>query len=404
MSRIIYLDNHATTPVDRQVFESMIPYLTDQFGNPESSTHPYGWAASEACEKGRTQVASLIGATPKEIIFTSGATESNNLAIQGVVSFYEDKGDHIITSSIEHKSVLDTCKELEKRGKKVTYLPVDKFGFVNMEDLRKAITSKTVIITIMSANNEIGTIQPVLEIGKIAHDCGIIFHTDAAQAVGKILFDVNKINADIVSLSSHKIYGPKGIGAIYIRIRNPKVRLKPLFFGGGQEHGIRPGTLNVPGIAGFGMAAKLCCELLSDEAQRILYLRERLKSGIMSQLDYVYVNGPGENRLPGNLNLSFAYIEGESLIMGLKGIAVSSGSACSAKDLSTSHVLKSIGVDDTLAHSSIRFGIGRFNTEEEIDYVINEVVKNVKKFREISPLYKAIKKGETIDASMYTSD
>ena len=404
MPQIIYIDNHATTPVDRRVFEVMAPYFTEQFGNPESSIHPYGWAASEACEKGRDQVASLIGAGHKEIIFTSGATESNNLAIQGVVSFYEDKGDHIITSCIEHKSVLDICKELEKRGKKVTYLSVDKNGFINSEDVKNAITSKTIIITIMSANNEIGTIQPVEEIGKIAHEHGIIFHTDAAQAAGKIPFDVNKINADIVSLSSHKIYGPKGIGAIYIRIRNPKVRLKPLFFGGGQEHGIRPGTLNVPGIAGFGKAAELCCELLNDESERILYLRERLKNGILSQLDYVYVNSPEKNCLPGNLNLSIAYIEGESLIMGLKGIAVSSGSACSSKDLSTSHVLKSIGVDDTHAHSSIRFGIGRFNTEEEIDYVIEEVVKNVKRLREGSPLYETIKRGGTTDLSLFIDD
>lgn len=404
MPRIIYIDNHATTPVDRRVFEAMVPYLTEQFGNPESKTHPYGWAASEACENARNKIASLIGATPKEIIFTSGATESNNLAIQGVANFYEDKGDHVITSSIEHKSVLDTCKEMEKQGKKVTYLPVDKNGFINIEDLRKSITPKTVLITIMAANNEIGTIQPIEEIGKIAHEHGVIFHTDAAQAAGKIPFDVNKINADMVSLSSHKIYGPKGIGAIYIRVNHPRVRLKPLLFGGGQEHSIRPGTLNVPGIVGFGKAAELCREFLCDEPARIEKLREQLKNGILSQLEYVYVNGPDKNRLPGNLNLSIAYVEGESLIMGLKGIAVSSGSACSSKELNMSHVLKSIGVDDTLAYSSIRFGIGRFNTEEEIDYVIQEVVRNAKYLQEGSPIYRAIKKGETIDASLFTDD
>lgn len=391
MSKVIYMDNHATTPVDPLVLQEMLPYFTENFGNPESKTHPYGWAALEAVTKAREQIASLIGSNPKEIIFTSGATESNNIAIQGVVNFYEKKGNHIITSAIEHKSVLDTCKELEKRGKRVTYLPVNKEGFINTKDLLKAITTKTVLITVMYANNEIGTIQPIKEIGAIAKEYGILFHTDAAQGAGKIAFNVNDMNVDLASLSSHKIYGPKGVGAIYIRSHDPRVRLSPLFYGGGQEYGLRPGTLNVPGIVGFGKAAKLCRELLPEEPERIKKLRDRLKDGILSQLDYVYVNGSENERLPGNLNVSFAYVEGESLVMSLKRVAVSSGSACTSHDAGVSHVLKSIGVGDELAHASIRFGLGRFNTEEEVEEVIKDLVESVKHLREISPLYSAVK-------------
>lgn len=391
MSKVIYMDNHAATPVDPLVLQEMLPYFTENCGNSESKTHPYGWTALEAVTKARELIASLIESNPKEIVFTSGATESNNIAIQGVANFYEKKGDHIITSVIEHKSVLDTCKELEKRGRRVTYLPVNKEGLINTKDLLKAITTKTVLITVMHANNEIGTIQPIKEIGVIAKEHGILFHTDAAQSAGKIAFNVNDMNVDLASLSSHKIYGPKGVGAIYIRSWNPRVRLSPLFYGGGQEYGLRPGTLNVPGIVGFGKAAKLCRELLPEEPERIKKLRDRLKDGILSQLDYVYVNGSENERLPGNLNVSFAYVEGELLVMSLKRVAVSSGSACTSYDAGVSHVLKSIGVGDELAHASIRFGLGRFNTEDEVEEVIKDLVESVKHLREISPLYSAVK-------------
>lgn len=384
ISKIIYLDYHSTTPVDPEVMKVMLPYFTQDFGNPGSSAHPYGWRAKEAVENGRKQVAELINVSPREIIFTSGATESNNLAIQGVVNYYKEKGNHIITSAIEHKSVLDLCRELEKQGEKVTYIPVSKSGLVEPDDIKKAITPKTILISIMLANNEIGTIQPVSLIGEIALKHGILFHTDAAQGAGKIQFDANKTNIDLASISSHKMYGPKGVGGLYV---GRKARLNPICFGGGQERHLRPGTLNVPGITGFGKACEISKNLLPTESDRIKKLRDKLKDGILTRLDYVYLNGSEEHRLSGNLNLSFDFVEGESLIMGLQGIAVSSASACLSGERNPSYVLKNIGVSDTLAHASIRFCVGRFTTEEEIDYTIEEVVRKVAYFRNI---YKSV--------------
>jgi len=391
----IYMDNHATTPMDPRIVEAMLPYFTEKFGNAASRTHPFGWEAEEAVDKAREQIAKLIGAKPKEIIFTSGATESDNLAIKGAIESYKDRGDHIITYATEHKAVLDTCKALERAGKaRTTYLPVDQYGMIDPEDVRKAVTNKTVLITVMYANNEIGTIHPIAEIGKIAKEKGILFHCDATQGVGKIPANVEAMGIDLLSMTAHKIYGPKGCGILYVRSKNPRVRLTPLIDGGGHERGMRSGTLNVAGIVGFGKACELCGQEMEAEAARLLKLRERLHQGIISQLDEVYLNGPPTQRLPGNLNLSFTYVEGESLLMGLnRDIALSSGSACTSASLEPSYVLKALGVGEELANASIRFGLGRFNTEEEVDYVIERVVQVVNRLRNLSPFHEMAKEG-----------
>src|SRR5712671_2438446 len=389
----IYFDNHATTQVDPRVVQAMLPYFTEKFGNAASRNHPFGWAGEEAVENARAQVASLIGATPKEIIFTSGATESDNLMIKGVAEMYREKGNHIITQAIEHKAVLDTCKRLEKDGFEVTYLPVGKDGRVNPEDVRKAITPKTILITIMYANNEIGVINPVQEIGKIAKEHGVFFASDGVQAVGKIPVDVQKDNIDLLAISAHKIYGPKGVGALYVRRRNPRVQLSAIIDGGGHERGMRSGTLNVTGIIGLGKACELAQQEMPEESKKMSALRDRLRAGLEAKLDEVFINGSMEHRLPNNLNMSFAYVEGESLLMGINDVAVSSGSACTSATLEPSYVLKALGVGDDLAHSSIRFGLGRFNTEEEVDFTIDHVVTAVAKLREMSPLYEMHKEG-----------
>src|SRR3954467_10374606 len=353
----IYMDNHATTPVDPRVLEAMMPYMTNVFGNAASRNHQFGWAAEEAVENARAQIAKLIGATAKEIIFTSGATESDNLAIKGVAEMYREKGNHIITAATEHKAVLDTCKRLEKNGYRVSYLPVQADGLVNLDDLRRAIDDKTILVSIMAANNEIGVLQPIDEIGAICKEKGVLFHTDAVQAIGKVPVDVNKSSIAIMSLTAHKLYGPKGVGALYVRRKNPRVQLSAILDGGGHERGMRSGTLNVPGIVGLGKACELCGEEMLTESKRLTAMRERLRQTIEKNLDEVYVNGDYEHRLPGNLNMSFLYVEGESLLMGINDIAVSSGSACTSATLEPSYVLKALGLGDDLAHSSIRFGL-----------------------------------------------
>ncbi len=389
----IYMDNHATTRTDPRVVEEMLPYFTEKFGNAASRNHEFGWVAEQAVEQARERIAKLIGATSKEIIFTSGATESNNLAIKGVAEMYKEKGNHIITQAIEHKAVLDTCKRLEKYGFRVTYLPVQKDGRIDLEDLKRAMDDKTILVTIMTANNEIGALQPIREIGALCHERGVLFHTDAVQAIGKVPFNVVQDNVDLASLTAHKLYGPKGVGALYVRRKNPRVQLVAQIDGGGHERGMRSGTLNVPGIVGFGKACALASEGMAEEAVKLGALRDRLKDAIMGQLDEVYINGSVEHRLPGNLNISFAYVEGESLLMGINDIAVSSGSACTSATLEPSYVLKGLGAGDDLAHSSIRFGIGRFNTQAEVDYVAERVIDTVKRLRELSPLYEMAKEG-----------
>jgi cysteine desulfurase len=389
----IYMDNHATTPMDPRVLQAMLPYFTEKFGNAASRNHSFGWAGEEAVETARQQIASLINATAKEIIFTSGATESDNLMIKGVAEMYREKGNHIITQAIEHKAVLDTCKRLEKNGYEVTYLPVQRDGRVNPEDVRKAIKPTTILITVMYANNEIGVINPIAEIGKIAKEHGIIFAVDGVQAVGKVPVDVIKDNIDLLAISGHKIYGPKGVGALYVRRRNPRVQLSAIIDGGGHERGMRSGTLNVTGIVGLGKACELCQQEMAEEGARLRKLRDRLKAGLEAKLDEVYINGSLEQRLPNNLNMSFAYVEGESLLMGINDVAVSSGSACTSATLEPSYVLKALGVGEDLAHTSIRFGLGRFTTEEEVDYVIDKMVQVVTKLRELSPLYEMAKEG-----------
>ncbi|MGE4232354.1 MAG: IscS subfamily cysteine desulfurase [Bacteriovoracia bacterium] len=389
----IYLDNHATTPMDPKVLEAMMPYFTEVFGNAASRSHPFGWQAEEAVERAREQIAKLIGASSKEIIFTSGATESDNLALVGVAEMYRNKGNHIITSSVEHKAILDSCKYLETKGFDVTYLPVDQYGMVSIEELKKAITPKTILISIMLANNEVGTIQPIAEIGKVAKEHGILFHSDIVQGVGKVKVDLEKMGIDLASLSAHKIYGPKGIGALYVRRKNPRVRLSPIIHGGGHERGMRSGTLNVAGIVGFGKAAELCDQLMEEEVKRLTFLREKMKSAIMKEVPEVYLNGHPTQRLANNLNLSFAYVEGESLIMALKELAVSSGSACTSASLEPSYVLKAIGVGEDLAHTSIRFGLGRFTTENEVDYATKKVIDAVKRLRDLSPLWEMAQEG-----------
>jgi cysteine desulfurase len=390
----IYMDNHATTPLDKRVLEAMLPYFTEKFGNAASRNHSFGWEAEEAVDKARHQIAAVINAKPKEIIFTSGATESDNLAIKGVVEFYKDKGNHIISCVTEHKAVLDSCRALERAGKAtVTYLPVDKYGMVSPDDVRKAISDKTVLITIMYANNEIGTIHPVTEIGRLAKEKGVLFHCDAVQAVGKIPVDVERDGIDLLSLSGHKIYGPKGVGAIYVRSKGPRVRLTAQMDGGGHERGMRSGTLNVTGIVGLGKACEIAKAEMVDDGQRLTELRNKLQAGIFERLDDVFLNGHPTERLPGNLNLSFAYVEGESLLMGISDVAVSSGSACTSATLEPSYVIRALGTDEELAHSSIRFGLGRFNTDEEVDFVTDRVCNEVKRLREMSPLYEMAKEG-----------
>jgi len=389
----IYLDNHATTRMDPRVLDAMLPYFTEHFGNAASRNHAFGWEAEKAVDTARKQIADLIGCTPREIIFTSGATESDNLAIKGVAEMYREKGNHIITAVTEHKAVLDTCKRLEKNGYRVTYMPVQKDGLIDLEDLKRAMDDKTILVSIMAANNEIGVVQPIAEIGKLCHERGVIFHTDATQAIGKIPIDVNKQNIDLMSISAHKMYGPKGVGALYVRRKNPRVQISAIIDGGGHERGMRSGTLNVPGIVGLGKACAIASEEMSREAVQLGALRDRLRDRIMSRLDETYINGTMEHRLPGNLNISFAYVEGESLLMGINDIAVSSGSACTSATLEPSYVLKALGTGDDLAHSSIRFGIGRFNTAAEVDYVADRVIETVERLRELSPLYEMAKEG-----------
>lgn len=389
----IYMDNHSTTAVDPTVLEAMLPYFTEKFGNAASRNHSFGWEAEAAVDAARQQIAGLINADSKEIIFTSGATESDNLALRGVAEMYREKGDHIITTVTEHRAVLDTAKRLEKMGFSVTYVPVRTDGLVDPEAIAQAITPKTILISVIHANNEIGTINPVAEIGKIAKARGILFHSDATQAVGKIPVDVQAMGIDLLSLSAHKMYGPKGVGALYVRRKNPRVRLVPMIDGGGHERGMRSGTLPVPLIVGFGKAAEICGQMMPEESKRLTALRDRLREGIMTQLDETYLNGHPTQRLPNNVNISFAYVEGESLLMGLKDIALSSGSACTSASLEPSYVLKALGVGSDLAHSSIRYGLGRFNTEEEVEYVIRHTVDIVNKLREMSPLYEMAKEG-----------
>jgi cysteine desulfurase len=438
----IYMDNHATTPLDPRVLEAMMPYLQDDFGNAASRNHVFGWKAEAGVEQARAQVAALIGANEKEIVFTSGATESDNLALKGAIEFYRDKGDHLITLKTEHKAILDSAKRLERMrqdrleelrqlrlselsasdvtvenvdalaaqfkleedpvfrrwteqvrtGARVSYLDVRRDGLVDLDALRAAITERTVLVSIMFANNEVGVVQPMEAIGRLCREKGVLFHTDAVQGVGKVAFDVNRMNVDLASLTAHKIYGPKGIGALYIR-RKPRVRIAPIIDGGGHERGMRSGTLNVAAIVGFGKAAELARTEMESESKRLLALRERLRAKLAAELDLVTLNGSLEHRLPGNLNVSFSYVEGEALMMAIKDVAVSSGSACTSASLEPSYVLRALGVEEDMAHSSIRFGLGRFNTEAEVDFVARLVIDKVKKLREMSPLYEMAREG-----------
>jgi cysteine desulfurase len=390
--RPIYLDYQATTPTDPRVVEEMLPYFNAQFGNPHSRSHQYGWEAEEAVEKARRQVADIIGADPREIIFTSGATESNNLALKGVMGFYGDRKNHVITVVTEHKCVLDSCRQLEQQGFDVTYLPVKPDGLVDLDVLKNAITDKTAIVSIMAANNEIGVIQPLAEIGAICRERKVFFHTDCAQAVGKIPLDVNEMNIDLMSISGHKIYGPMGVGALFVR-RKPRVRLVGQISGGGQERGMRSGTLPLPLCVGLGKACEIAKEEMAAEAERLKYLRDRFLTRINENLPEVYLNGDLEHRLPGNLNLSFAFVEGEGLMMGIKDLAVSSGSACTSASLEPSYVLRALGVNEELAHTSLRIGIGRFTTEEEIDAAADKIIKEVSRLREMSPLWEMAQEG-----------
>lgn len=388
----VYLDNNATTPMDPRVLEAMLPYFTTKFGNAASRNHPFGWVAEEAVDYAREQVAKLIGASEKEIIFTSGATESDNLAIKGVFEMYKDKGNHIITVVTEHKAVLDACKHVEKMGGKVTYLPVKEDGLIDLELLEKSFTPETILVSVMYGNNEIGVIQPVKEIAALTHKHGALFMTDATQAVGKVPVDVNADGIDLLALSAHKIYGPKGVGALYVRRKGPRVKVTAQMDGGGHERGMRSGTLNVPGIVGLGKACELCREEMESEAKRLSALRDKLQSSLLV-LEESYVNGNQEHRLPHVANISFKYVEGEGLMMAMKDLAVSSGSACTSASLEPSYVLKSLGLSDDLAHSSIRFGLGRFTTEEEVDYAIEVTKKAVTHLRELSPLWEMFKEG-----------
>ncbi|MDB4986773.1 MAG: Cysteine desulfurase [Myxococcaceae bacterium] len=391
----IYMDNHATTQVDPRVLETMIPYFTHDFGNAASRNHAFGWKAEEGVEYAREQVAQLIGAkSDKEIVFTSGATESDNLAIKGVADFYKEKGNHIITTRTEHKAVLDTCKKLEKQGYTVTYLDVAQDGLIRPEQVAEAITDKTILVSIMFANNEVGSIQPLAEIGKITRARGVLFHSDAVQGVGKAEFDVESMNIDLASITAHKMYGPKGVGALYVRRQKPRVRIVAEMDGGGHERGMRSGTLNVPGIVGFGKAAELARKEWRTDAARIFDMRQRLRAKLFAALDMVHLNGADDPyRLPGNLNVSFSFVEGEAMMMAIRDVAVSSGSACTSASLEPSYVLRAMGVEEELAHSSIRFGLGKFNTDEEVDYVAELVIRSVERLRAMSPLYEMHKEG-----------
>ena len=391
----IYLDYQATTPMDPRVLEAMMPYFTYKFGNPHSRSHSYGWEAEEGVEKARGQIAKLIGADEKEVIFTSGATESNNLAIRGVAEFYKDRKNHIVTTVTEHKCVLDTCRHLEQQGFEVTYLPVQKNGLIDLDVLRAAVTDKTVVVSIMAVNNEIGVIQPLAEIGKICREKKAFFHTDAAQAAGKIPLDVEAMNIDLMSISGHKIYGPKGIGALYVR-RKPRVRLVPLIVGGGQERGFRSGTLPTPLCVGIGEAAEIAMKEMDAESKRLTKLQACMLKGLNDKLTDIHVNGDLEHRIPGNLNIGFAYVEGESLMMGIKGLSVSSGSACTSASLEPSYVLRALGVEEDMAHTSLRIGLGRFTTEQEVDTAVDELVRHVKKLRAMSPLWEMAQEGVDI--------
>src|SRR5689334_10766980 len=399
----VYLDNHATTPLDPRVLEAMLPFLTGKFGNAASNSHSFGWTAAAAVEMARRQIATAIGASAQEIVFTSGATESDNLAIKGVAETCRDKGNHIITVVSEHKAVLDSCRRLEKYGYCVTYLPVKSDGLIDLDRFRDAFTDQTILVSIMAANNETGVLQPLEEIGKLCHERGVLFHSDAVQALGKVPLDVNKMNIDLASLTAHKLYGPKGCGALYVRRKNSRVQLNAIIDGGGHERGMRSGTLNVPGIVGFGKACEISRLEMPQESARIAGLRDRLKNKLTSALDQTFINGNMEHRLPGNLNISFLYVEGESLLMGINDVAVSSGSACTSATLEPSYVLKALGAGDDLAHSSIRFGLGRFNTEEEVDYVAEKVTDVVKKLRELSPLYEMHKEGIDLSKVQWTA-
>jgi cysteine desulfurase len=390
----IYMDNHATTPVDPRVLQEMLPYFSEKFGNPASRNHCFGWDAEKVVEQSRASVAALIGAQPKEIVFTSGATESDNLAIKGAAEMYREKGSHIITCVTEHKAVLDSGKHLQKLGYQVTFLPVQKDGLIDLDDFKRALdTPGTTLVSIMAANNEIGVIQPIEEIGRLCRERGVLFHTDATQAVGKMPIDVDKMNVDLLSISAHKMYGPKGVGALYVRAKNPRVRLVAQMDGGGHERGMRSGTLPVQQIVGLAKACEIAKQEMEAETVRMAALRDRLRDKLMSELDEVFINGSMEHRLAGNLNMSFAYVEGESLLMGIKEVAVSSGSACTSASLEPSYVLRALGTADELAHSSIRFGIGRFNTEAEIDFVAERLIETVRRLRELSPLYEMAKDG-----------
>ncbi len=388
----IFMDYHSTTPVDPRVLEAMLPYFTTAFGNAASRNHSFGWHAEEASELGREQVGALVGASAKEMVWTSGATEAINLALKGAAEFYKEKGNHLITGQTEHKATLDTCKRLEKMGCTVTYLPVDKEGIIHPEQVREAMTDKTILVALMLANNEIGTIHPVKEIGAVVKAKGALFFVDAVQGAGKIPFDVQDCGVDIAAVSAHKMYGPKGIGALYVR-RKPRVRLVGQIDGGGHERGMRSGTLNVPGIVGFGKAAELCRNEMVAEAKRIGDLRDKLESKLFAALPEIYINGSRDHRLPGNSNISFAYVEGEGLMMAMKDVAVSSGSACTSASLEPSYVLRALGIGEELAHTSIRFGLGRFNTDEEVDYVAQHVIDSVNRLRELSPLWEMAQEG-----------
>jgi cysteine desulfurase len=391
----IFMDSQSTTPVDPRVLEAMIPYFTEKFGHPASRNHPFGWEAEGGVDLAREQIAKLIGARdPKEIVFTSGGTEAINLALKGVAEMYREKGNHIVTTTIEQRATLDVCKRLERQGIEVTYVPVGRDGLVDVEAVRAALTAKTILISIMFANNEIGTIQPVAELGKLAKEKGIIFHTDATQAVGKIPVDVEAMGVDLLSATAHMLYGPKGVGALYVRRKNPRVRIAPMVDGGGHERGMRSGTVPVPLVVGFGKAAEIAREVMPEESKRLAALRDRLQEQIVSKVDEAYVNGHPQLRLPHNLNISFAYVEGESVLMGLnREAALASGSACTSATLEPSYVISALGVDSELAHSSIRFGLHRFSTEEEVDFVARKTVEVIQRLREMSPLYELAKEG-----------
>jgi cysteine desulfurase len=402
----IFMDSQSTTPMDPRVLEAMLPYFVEKFGHPGSRNHPFGWEAEAGVERGREQLAKLIGARdPKEIVFTSGGTESDNLALKGIAEMYREKGDHVVTTVIEHRAVLDPCKRLEKQGLRVTYLPVGADGIVDVEAVRSALTDKTILISVMFANNEIGTIQPIAEIGKLAKEKGILFHTDATQAVGKVPVDVDKMGIDLLTCSAHKLYGPKGIGALYVRRRAPRVRIAPMIDGGGHERGTRSGTVPVPLAVGFGRAAELCGQAMAEDTARLAGLRDKLQDRILSSVDETYLNGHPERRLPHNLNISFAYVEGESVLMGLnKEVALSSGSACTSSTLEPSYVIAALGVGADLAHSSIRYGLHRFTTAEEVDYVAARTIEVVTRLREMSPLYELAKEGVDLKSIQWKAE